>query len=577
MASLAISLLDDLYNRASSTVTSRSWGPLVSISRSAIVGLLKNLEVGQLELHTSTGVWKFGDPTLTRAKENKRNAAQTNGDGVAAGATVATPPTKGGAAKSKTARDPIAAAKTAIKIKASQPPHAIITVKDDAFWVRMFLGADLGFAESYMLGEVETADLGACFNLFIQNRTALGELSTGIVSSVTSWIQGQLNKRYANTKSGSLKNIGAHYDISNAMYEAFLSADMTYSSGVYPTLDADETGPLLASILSAAAAEPNVVHTNGHTDRTLPATNGNGTAATAAADVVSGAARHLAHQLPLAAQSHEEQAAHQSGAAGAGGKLAEDELEDAQIRKLRLHIARANIRKGDHVLEIGTGWGSFSMEAVRTTGCTVDTLTLSVEQKALAEQRIAAAGMSNSIKVHLMDYRDMPASWTDRFDRIVSIEMLEAVGIEFMPTYFACLDRVLKARGGAVSIQCITMPEVRFAAYASQTDFIRKWIFPGGVLPSVTAIINAVEQGSSGRLVLDTAHSIGPHYARTLREWRHRFEHNFDEFVKPALLMDHEEIRGLAPAEQAKQVEVFRRKWICEFPRRFPFTSGSVR
>lgn len=205
------------------------------------------------------------------------------------------------------------------------------------------------------------------------------------------------------------------------------------------------------------------------------------------------------------------------------------------------------------------------MEAVRMTGCTVDSVTLSVEQKALAEQRIAAAGMQANIKVHLMDYRDFPSSWTDRFDRVCSIEMLEAVGIEFLPTYFGCVDRVLKRQGGVAVFQCITMPESRAQAYYKGVDFIRKWIFPGGVLPSVTSLVNGATDGSNGNLVLDTLVSIGPHYARTLREWKLRFQANFDPIIRPALLRDHDEISRLPAEARQKEVDVFRRKWIYYF------------
>ncbi len=117
------------------------------------------------------------------------------------------------------------------------------------------------------------------------------------------------------------------------------------------------------------------------------------------------------------------------------------------------------------------------------TGCTVDSVTLSVEQKALAEQRIAEAGLESKIKVHLMDYRDFPASWTDSFDRVCSIEMLEAVGIEFLPIYFSCVDRVLKRQGGVAVFQCITMPESRAEAYYKGVDFIRKMDLPRRRVP----------------------------------------------------------------------------------------------
>jgi cyclopropane-fatty-acyl-phospholipid synthase len=127
------------------------------------------------------------------------------------------------------------------------------------------------------------------------------------------------------------------------------------------------------------------------------------------------------------------------------------------------------------------------------------------------------------------------------------------------------VSRVLKAQGGAACFQCITMPESRFEAYAAGVDFIKKWIFPGGVLPSVTALIDAATRGSKGTLQLDAALSIGPHYARTLREWRQRFDAAFDEHVRPALLSDHKAIRELPAEAQAREVEVFRKKWTYYF------------
>ncbi|KIS70920.1 uncharacterized protein UMAG_11249 [Mycosarcoma maydis] len=443
--------------------------PTAAIARSSVLALFSKLTVGQLEVRLLDGtVHRFGDPTLVKSKQHNHQEA-----------------------KSKCA---FSGSITGTAGSASAP-HAILIVKCDTFWTRMFFGADLGFAEAYMIGDVDTPDLGAVFDLFILNRASLSNLeSISVASTLISSAQGLLNKRYANTKVGSLRNIGAHYDISNTMYKAFLSRDMTYSCAVFDTLDADVSGPLLDRLNQQTRA-----------------------------------------------------------------------LEEAQQNKLRLIIKRANIRRGDRVLEIGTGWGSFAMEAVRMTGCTVDSVTLSVEQKALAEQRIAAAGMQANIKVHLMDYRDFPSSWTDRFDRVCSIEMLEAVGIEFLPTYFGCVDRVLKRQGGVAVFQCITMPESRAQAYYKGVDFIRKWIFPGGVLPSVTSLVNGATDGSNGNLVLDTLVSIGPHYARTLREWKLRFQANFDPIIRPALLRDHDEISRLPAEARQKEVDVFRRKWIYYF------------
>ncbi|PWN39527.1 cyclopropane-fatty-acyl-phospholipid synthase [Ceraceosorus guamensis] len=510
MATSALSTL-------TSPLQSLAWAPLVKLSRSAVLGLFSRLTEGTLNLTDVDGTtFKYGDPVLVRSKHGRSSAS---GD----------------------LHDARTCAQKSSSSNSSASPRAELTIKSDTFWVRMLVGADLGFAESYMAGEVDTKDLGAIFALFIRNRSALSEMQVGLVSNVSSYIQGLLNRRYANTRAGSLSNIGAHYDISNIMYEAFLSKDMTYSCAVFPTLDADVSGPLLERNLERAALSGRPVQ-NGHGGTTL-----------------TGA-------LPRAVYSSD----------GPGGitppdteaisrDAVTDELEAGQLAKLRLHISRANIGSGDKVLEIGTGWGSFAIEAVRQTGCTVDSLTLSIEQKALAEARIQKAGLQGSIRVHLMDYRDMPSSWTDTFDRVVSIEMLEAVGIEFLSGYFAAINRVLKRSGGTACFQCITMPESRFDAYIHQVDFIKKWIFPGGVLPSVTSLVEAATQGSKGGLVLDSAISIGPHYSRTLREWKTRFEANFDQTIAPALLNDHEEIRRLPPAQQKKQIEVFRKKWIYYF------------
>jgi cyclopropane-fatty-acyl-phospholipid synthase len=139
-----------------------------------------------------------------------------------------------------------------------------------------------------------------------------------------------------------------------------------------------------------------------------------------------------------------------------------DELERSQYAKLHHIIRKAKIGQGHRVLEIGSGWGSFAIEAVRTTGCTVDTLTLSEQQKSLAEERIKLAGLQDKITVHLLDFRSIPKEWYHTFDRLVSIEMLEAVGKEYIKPYFEMIDNVLNDQGVAC-FQVITIPEARFA------------------------------------------------------------------------------------------------------------------
>ena len=149
--------------------------------------------------------------------------------------------------------------------------------------------------------------------------------------------------------------------------------------------------------------------------------------------------------------------------------LVEESLEKAQQTKLLRFIDGAKIKSSDKVLEIGTGWGSFAIEAVRRTGCHVTSLTLSKEQKRLAEGRIIEAGFDQNIKVLLMDYRELPTP-EEPYDKIVSIEMLEAVGEEYLSNYFGCVDRMLKSDGGIAMFQCITMPEGRHKSYSKSEE-----------------------------------------------------------------------------------------------------------
>ena len=240
-----------------------------------------------------------------------------------------------------------------------------------------------------------------------------------------------------------------------------------------------------------------------------------------------------------------------------GSKSAYETLEDAQETKLRHFITSARIKYSDHVLEIGTGWGSFAIQAVRKTGCRVTSLTLSREQKELAEKRIAAAGYTDNIEVLLCDYRALPTPRDGMYDKIVSIEMLEAVGREYLDIYFECVDRMLKPKGGIAVFQCITMPEARYEAYSKGEDFIRKYIFPGGHLPTVSQLVGSIEKGSKGALVVDAVLNIGGHYVKTLRLWREKFERNFQSRIRPALLEEH---YGMTD----RDVELFRRKWeVC--------------
>lgn len=194
----------------------------------------------------------------------------------------------------------------------------------------------------------------------------------------------------------------------------------------------------------------------------------------------------------------------------------DDTLADAQRNKLHAIMDKAEIGPEHHVLEVGCGWGSFAIEAVRRTGCRVTGITVSEEQFALATQRVQDAGLSSRIDIRLCDYRRIEGT----YDRIVSIEMLEAVGHANLGTYFASLAQALKPAGRA-AIQVITIPDARYARYCRSSDFIRKHIFPGGHLPSLEALTSAVEANTS--LAVEQVEDIGRHYATTLRAWRERF------------------------------------------------------
>lgn len=307
--------------------------------------------------------------------------------------------------------------------------------------------------------------------MFILNRAQLSNATT-LTSSLASTVTGLA--RSTNTMANSQLNVSAHYDISNAMFAAFLSDDMTYSCPIWQPLSSP--------------------------------------------------------------------------------KSQNESLESAQNTKLQYFIDAAKIKSTDHVLEIGTGWGSFAIAAVKKTGCRITSLTLSREQKELAEERIAAAGYTDNVEVLLCDYRALPTPREGLYDKVVSIEMLEAVGSEYLDTYFECVNRMLKPEGGIGVFQCITMPEGRYEGYAKGEDFIRKYIFPGGHLPTVSQLVGSIERGSEKTLVVEALLNIGGHYAKTLRLWREKFEANFDNEVKPALLDEHE---GMTE----KDAELFRRKW----------------
>jgi cyclopropane-fatty-acyl-phospholipid synthase len=199
----------------------------------------------------------------------------------------------------------------------------------------------------------------------------------------------------------------------------------------------------------------------------------------------------------------------------------EQSLEDAQRRKYDMLCRKARLGPDDHVLEIGCGWGSFAMHAASNYGCRVVATTISRAQYDLAAQRVAEAGLSDRIELQLVDYRELRGAYS----KIVSIEMLEAVGAEYFSTFFEKCNRLLHA-GGRMVLQTISVPERTFEALRDGVNWMQKYIFPGGMLPSLAAIDRA---SVNTDLVIADVEDIGLHYVRTLQEWRSRFEAHLDE------------------------------------------------
>jgi cyclopropane-fatty-acyl-phospholipid synthase len=195
------------------------------------------------------------------------------------------------------------------------------------------------------------------------------------------------------------------------------------------------------------------------------------------------------------------------------------DLRPAQDRKIDRLLDAAGVGAGSEVLEIGTGWGELAIRAA-ARGARVHSITLSQEQLDLARRRVADAGLADRVRIELRDYRALPADATGRFDAVLSVEMIEAVGESFWPAYFQTLSRVL-APGGRIGLQAITMPHDRMTASRRTYTWMHKYVFPGGLIPSVTAVHAAA--GAAGlRVSDDVAFGIG--YADTLRLWRRRFE-----------------------------------------------------
>ena len=196
-------------------------------------------------------------------------------------------------------------------------------------------------------------------------------------------------------------------------------------------------------------------------------------------------------------------------------------LKEASIAKLDRICQKLRLSPEDHVIEIGTGWGGFAIHAAKHYGCRVTTTTISRAQFDYAQQRVREEGLKDRVTLLLKDYRDLEG----QYDKLVSIEMIEAVGPDFMDHYFEQCSNLLKPNG-TMLLQAITVADQRYEEARRSVDFIQKYIFPGGFIPSVTAMSDAIARRTDMRLF--HLEDIGPHYATTLRRWRERFFRNIE-------------------------------------------------
>ena len=293
-------------------------------------------------------------------------------------------------------------------------------------------GGTVGAGEAYIRGLWHCDDLTALVRIFVANRDVMNRMD-----SRWSFVSRPLLKLFhwanRNSRNGSARNIAAHYDLGNPLYELMLDETMAYSCAIFPRPD--------ASLAVASTAK-----------------------------------------------------------------------FESVCRKL-------DLRSTDHVLEIGTGWGGFAIHAVERYGCRVTTTTISTAQRDYAVRKIAERGLSDRITVLLQDYRDL----TGEYDKLVSIEMIEAVGARYLDGYFDQCARLLRP-DGAMLLQAITIQDQFYEQALKNVDYIQRYVFPGSFIPSVEALTRSLRKVTDFKIF--HLEDIGPHYARTLHLWRDRFFRN---------------------------------------------------
>jgi cyclopropane-fatty-acyl-phospholipid synthase len=311
-----------------------------------------------------------------------------------------------------------------------------LTVRDPQFWSLSAYGGTVGAGESYINGHWRCDDLTGLVRIMVLNRHVMEEMEDGIATRGSALLRRLLHWANRNSRSGSARNIAAHYDLGNDLYRLMLDDTMAYSCGIYLTEEAT--------------------------------------------------------------------------------------LHEASIAKFDAVCRKLALTSSDHLVEIGTGWGGLAIHAAENYGCRVTTTTISREQHDFAKEKIAARGLADRITLLFKDYRDL----SGQFDKLVSIEMIEAVGAKYLDTYFAKCSSLLKPTG-AMLLQAITLQDQFYAQALKSVDYIQRFIFPGSFIPSVTAISDSLTRVTD--LKLFNLEDIGPHYAPTLKAWRERFFANIEK------------------------------------------------
>jgi len=308
----------------------------------------------------------------------------------------------------------------------ASPLYAEVEVLDDAAWGLVAGNGSIGAGEGYIHGYWRSPDLAAVTRLFVANLDVLDAMEGGLARLARPALH-LLHRLNRNNRRGARRNILAHYDLGNALFERLLDPTMMYSAA----------------------------------------------------------------QFDSAGQT----------------------LEQAQRNKLQRICHKLELKPHEHLLEIGSGWGSLAIHAAQQHGCRVTTTTLSAAQHAHTLRRVKALGLEQRITVLHEDYRDLRG----RFDKLVSIEMIEAVGHRYLPTYFRQCAALLK-EDGLMLLQAITIRDQRYAQARRSVDFIQRYIFPGGALPSLNVLLDTASRQTGLNLV--HLEDFGQDYARTLRHWR---------------------------------------------------------